>query len=193
MRSRLHLTAGIAFAAAIWAGILFPLAARAGPGPTLSELARIQGRFSLTARITDARRVYGEHRGQTFTRLWTFSPTCATGSCSTIGLVRQRAGGSDRVLLVRIAPGLFLGRGSFYAPLRCGRRTYLRGAAVPFTITVRVTDAIIYGPAVFATGIDATYVNRRRTNLTPCVAFLGHDAASLQGRLAPAAATPTPG
>jgi len=33
--------------------------------------------------------------------------------------------------------------------------------------------------------VSATYVNRQRLNRTPCVAALGHDAASYHGHLQP--------
>ena len=63
--------------------------------------------------------------------------------------------------------------GVFYAPLRCSGRIYPRGQEIPFRITVRITAT--NGAA--ASAISATYVNRERTNLTPCIGGLGHDSA----------------
>ena len=56
---------------------------------------------------------------------------------------------------------------------------------MPFTIKVRITLAVPFGDQSVATRVSATYVNRRRINRTPCVAALGHDAASYHGHLAP--------
>jgi hypothetical protein len=153
------------------------------PTPT-PALARLAGQFRLTGRITVATNVRGEHVGEQVSRTWTFTPTCAAGACRTIGLVRSRAAGSDALTLRRRSRGVYTGAGSFYAPLRCGSRTYRRGSAVPFTITVRVTAAVLAGGQVFATQITASYTNSSRTNLTPCVAVLGHDAATYTGHIA---------
>jgi hypothetical protein len=70
-------------------------------------------------------------------------------------------------------------------PLRCAGRLYAQGEKVPFTIDVRITLAVPFGDQSVATRVSATYVNRRRINRTPCVAALGHDAASYHGHLAP--------
>ena len=158
------------------------LASTPGPRPTPGA-ARIVTNFVLDGRVTVADNIRGEHVGQRVTRIWTFTPTCATGACQTIKLVRTRAAGTDRVTLRRRAPGYYVGSGSFFAPLRCGSSTYAKGAAVPFTITVRVTAVTLFGSAVVATEISATYTNSSRTNLTPCVAALGHDAARYRGHL----------
>jgi hypothetical protein len=62
---------------------------------------------------------------------------------------------------------------------------YAQGEKVPFTISVRITLAVPFGAQSVATRVSATYINRRRINRTPCVAALGHDAASYHGHLAP--------
>jgi hypothetical protein len=135
--------------------------------------------------VTVADNIRGEHVGQRVTRIWTFTPACASGACSTIKLARARAAGSDRLTLHRRGPGYYVGKGSFYAPLKCGSDTYPKGAAVPFTITVRVTAVTLFAGFVVATAVSATYTNPSRTNLTPCIAVLGHDAATYHGHLMP--------
>jgi hypothetical protein len=145
--------------------------------------ARLQGQFLLSGRITVAVDVRGEHVGQKVTRRWTFSPSCQAGQCPEVQLIRQRSGGSDRLVLRRAHPGYYTGTGSFYAALRCGSRTLRKGELVPFTITVRITKAFRFGSAVLARQISATYTNRRRINLTRCVTPLIHDAARYQGHL----------
>jgi len=154
----------------------------ATPAPVAS--ATLQGSFSLAGRITVAKNIPGERRGATVKRTWTFSPGCASGPCPTVGLLRNRASGIDRVTLAQVGPGVYVGNGVFDAPLRCGRRTYRPGERAPFTIRVHITAANVAGSGVVATRIDATYVNPSRTNLTPCVAFLGHDSARYHGYLA---------
>jgi hypothetical protein len=155
------------------------------PPPT-PETARLQGPFELAGQITVAKRVLGEQLGQRFLRTWTFFPTCPEGPCDSIGLIRERAGGTDRLTLVRLAPAVYVGTGRFIAPLRCGRRTYARGQSVPFTITVQVTAAAaLSSGAVVATSVTATYTNSKRTNLTRCFAVLGHDAATYAGQALP--------
>ncbi len=151
-------------------------------------VARLSGNFKLSGRITVARLVPGEHVGQTVTRTWGFHANCPTGACDTETLVRNRAGGRDTVTLHRRQPGYYVGNGSFYAPLRCGSHLWRRGAVVPFTITVRITAAVLFGGPV-ATAVSATYTNRSRINRTPCVGVLGHDAAAYNGQVLPAAPT----
>ena len=98
--------------------------------------------------------------------------------------MRSRGAASDSLMLHRTSPGRYSGSGSFFLPLRCAGRVYARGEQVPFTISVQITLAVPFGSGVVATRVSATYVNRRRINRTPCVAALGHDAASYHGHLA---------
>jgi hypothetical protein len=129
----------------------------------------------MTGTVTVAHNVRGEHVGEVVHRTWTFTPQCPTAPCPTVQLVRQRAGGTDTLILHQTGPTSYAGAGVFEAPLRCSGRIYPSGQAVPFKITVRVTS----------TGqLSATYVNRRRTNLTPCIGVLGHDSARYTGLLA---------
>jgi hypothetical protein len=168
------------------AAMLMPAAtaSAAAPAPPFPD-ARLQGSFELAGRVTAAHAVRGEHVGQTVARVWSFTSTCPSGQCSQVALVRARAGASDSLVLNRIGPGRYRGSGSFFLPLRCAGRVYARGEQVPFTITVAVTLAVPFGSGIVATRVSATYVNRRRINRTPCVAALGHDAASYHGHLAP--------
>jgi hypothetical protein len=179
MRSR------VLAAIALLVGAASPALAQTPPPPTPAT-ARLVGQFLLKGRITVAKGVRGEHAGQSVKRTWTFTPGCSAGVCPTVGLVRARAAGSDTLVLRLRRPGYYVGNGSFYAPMRCGRRIYRKGAAVPFTITVNVTGAALAGTVVVATRIHATYTNRSRRNLTPCVAALGHDAATYNGNAVPA-------
>ncbi len=158
-----------------------PAAAKVDP---VLGSARLVGAFELAGRITTAVRVKGERKGQSVIRRWSFLPGCSVGSCRTVGLLRKRSGGSDKVKLTRKRPGYYTGNGSFYAPLKCGGRTYGRGEAVPFTVTVTVTAALRDPTgALVATRVNATYTNKTRRNLTKCVDFPGHDAATYHGHV----------
>jgi hypothetical protein len=179
-----------ALVASITGAILaLPATTAAGaPAPTFGT-ARLQGTFQLAGRVTAAHAVRGERVGQTVARLWSFTSSCPSGQCSQVSLVRSRATASDTLILGRIGPGRYGGTGSFSLPLSCAGRLYPQGELVPFTITVRITLAVPFGGAMVATRVNATYVNQRRINRTPCVGALGHDAASYHGHLQPIAAT----
>jgi hypothetical protein len=141
-------------------------------GAAAQPAPQLQGTFQMTGTVTVATNVRGEHVGQVVHRTWTFTPSCSAAPCATVILVRQRANGTDRLRLHKDGPHFYTGTGRFYAPLRCTGRVYRPGQAVPFTITVHVT----------ATGqLRATYLNRARINLTPCIGALGHDAARYTG------------
>ena len=85
--------------------------------------------------------------------------------------------------LTEYLPGSGLKPGAgLFAPLRCAGRTYRHGERVPFTITVRITAAASVNGVIVATRLRATYVNRTRINLTPCVVAPGHDAATYRGQ-----------
>jgi hypothetical protein len=156
------------------------LTASASAQPPASD-ALLKGTFQMSGRVTVAANVKGERVGQVVTRMWTFTPECATGPCATVQLVRGRVAGSDTLTLQRTPTGTYTGTGLFYAPLRCSGRIYPRGQEIPFRITVRITAT--NGTA--ASAISATYVNRLRTNLTPCIGVLGHDSAHYAGLLSP--------
>jgi hypothetical protein len=174
-----HRAAALAVLAALAAGAP---AASAQTAPV--ETARLQGSFVLAGRITTAVNVLHERRGQAFTRTWTFTPGCAAGPCSTVTLSRPRAGGTDTVLLTERRPGQYAGSGRFYAPLTCSDRLYPHGQSVPFTVTVTITTAIVASDGTVIAGrINATYSNRARSNLTPCVEPPSHDAASYHGHI----------
>jgi len=167
-----------ALAAAATLGALPASAVTAPAGP------RLEGMFLMAGRVSVATRIPGERVGQTVLRTWTFIAPCPVGTCISAVLVRTRGsgGGRDTLTLRRRNPGYYTGSGRFYAPLRCGIKTYPRGELVPFTITVRITSATP-GADPTATRINATYANRSRTNLTPCFSVLGHDAADYHGHL----------
>jgi hypothetical protein len=174
---------------------LCALGVAAGAAPALAAApvaanpgaARLQGSFLLAGRVTVARNVRGVRVGQNVMRTWNFIPACSIGACRTVVLRRGRTGGADTVTLHRRSLGYYTGTGSFDASLRCGTHTYRRGQSVPFVITVRVTAAVLSAGIVVATRVAASYTNRSRTNLTPCVAELGHDAATYHGHLIPPA------
>ena len=151
--------------------------------PIPTSTARLTGTFLLAGTVTVAVNIYGEHRGETVYRNWTFTPGCASGACDTVTLVRDRAQGSDRLVLTRTGPGYYVGYSTFYRPVRCGTKIYRSGERVPFRITVRITQALISGGQAVASRITASYRNQTRFNLTPCVAYLGHDAASYHGHV----------
>jgi hypothetical protein len=167
-------------------GIAGAEVAAAQPAPPASAgVARLQGTFQLAGRVTVAVNVRGERTGQTVRRNWTFTSGCPIGQCPTVELVRNRASGSDVVLLRLLSPGRYAGNASFYSPMRCAGKVYRRGQKIPFTITVQITQTSQVGTVAVATQISATYRNRKRSNLTPCVAVLGHDAARYRGQLSP--------
>jgi hypothetical protein len=165
-------------------GILPPAALAAqSPAPSLAA-ARLEGTFALAGTVTVALDIPGERSGRHYLRSWGFTAPCRSGSCSSAKLVRQRGAATDRLTLRRRGAALYLGSGRFYAPARCGGRTYPRGILVPFTIAVRVTAVGLNSAGILvASRVRAQYTNSSRTNLTPCVAALGHDAASYHGHL----------
>jgi hypothetical protein len=146
------------------------------PAPT----PLLTGTFQMSGTVTVAHNVHDERAGQTVQRTWTFTPQCPTAPCPTVQLVRQRATGGDTLTLHQTGPATYLGAGGFSAPLRCSGRVYPGGQLIPFKIAVRVTAST----GTVASAISATYVNRSRTNLTPCIGVLGHDAARYTGQLA---------
>jgi hypothetical protein len=145
--------------------------------PPPDPAAQPQGTFQMSGTVTVAQNVRGEHVGQVVARTWAFAPGCQAAPCATLRLVRNRKTGADTLTLKRTRPGTYSGTGVFYAPLRCSGRIYPRGEEIPFRITVRVTAS--NGTA--ASAISARYVNRQRTNQTPCIGVLGHDSARYTG------------
>jgi len=148
--------------------------------------ARLGGTFQMNGRVTVERYVRGEHVGEVVQRTWAFTPLCATGPCAQVSLVRGRATGTDSLILNQTTPGRYAGSGRFFAPLECAGRVYASGEEVPFTINVTVTATTTAADGTtVASAINATYVNKTRLNLTPCVLVLGHDSARYTGALVP--------
>ncbi len=145
--------------------------------------ARLQGTFALNGRVTVAVHVKAEHRGQHVARVWSFTPLCASGACSSVLLTRQRAGGTDTVTLQSVSPGYYRGQSSFAAPLGCHGQLQPSGETAQFTITVRITAASASAGGPIATQIKATYTSRMRINNTSCVLPPSRDAAVYKGTL----------
>jgi PKD domain len=163
-----------------------PAAAHAAPA------ARVEGRFAMRARVTNAVGLRGEHRGQRLLRTWRITPRgCHHDTCARLQLLRTlSAGRQDRVTLHRHGDGTYVGRGQFFVALRCRGRIYRHGSRAPFVIRLRVTATRTIGGIRFARRLTATYDNSRRIESTPCSVSPSHDAANYRGSLG--AGTPAP-
>ncbi len=174
----------LATVAVLGVGVAEPGAAGGATAPPIPvDQAHLSGSFVMSGRVTVARGIAGERVGQSIARHWGFHADCPTGACTTVTLVRPRATGRDTTLLHLVRPGLYIGNGAFFAPLRCGTHVWARGDIVPFTIAVRITTAALSDGRVVATGLSAAYTNPIRLNRTPCVTPGGHDAATYTGSL----------
>jgi hypothetical protein len=170
---------GILASAVLALSVIAPASASAQPNQTE---ARLVGSFQMTGRVTAERYVLGEHVGEFVARTWTFTPLCISGPCAQVRLFRRRANGTDTLILTQTFPGHYSGIGRFFAPLKCAGTVYPMGEEVPFQVNLQIT-ATTTAPdgTVLAQRISATYVNKSRLNLTPCVIVLGHDAARYTG------------
>lgn len=175
--------AAVALVAAV-AGLLTvsaPAPAAALVSPELAA-ARLEGDYVANGLVTRAVGIAGEHRGQRVRRTWSFISPCPTGACPVLGLHRSRAGGTDPLFLLELAPGTYRGSGAFDTPVRCHGRIYRRGMTVPFTITVTITvTAPQPDGSVLATGFAATYENLGRVGHTPCFSPPSYDSARYLG------------
>lgn len=154
---------------------------RAAPKRLLPR-AHLQGFYGVSGVVTRANNVPGESKGELVTRIWAFPASCP-GQCRRIVLVRQRASGeaSNTVVLHRRKPAYYSGTGSFNAPVICNGRLYKNGERANFTITLRITGAVVQGNLVQATSFTATYNNPARVALTRCVTLRSSDAARYVG------------
>jgi hypothetical protein len=153
--------------------------------------ARLQGTFTMQGHLTVAVDVRGEHRGAQITRTWTFTPSCATGVCDAVTLVRDRSPKHipDMLVLERTGPGVYVGRGKFSVALFCAGRVRPHGGVALEKITVRITQVQTVGTTAYATALSASYVNPKRINNTRCPGGIGHDAAVYTGQLSSALPT----
>ncbi len=183
---RFALAAALVLLAALTAAPVASALRSGVPAPRRTPTdAWVAGTFAMRATVTVAVHVRGEHAGQTLRRRWRLIPSgCAGDVCRRLTLYRNRASGLvERVSLRRTAPGRYAGDGTFYAGLRCLGRRYRLGSRVRFRITLTVTRGVVIQGRRFAQRITATYVNRRRTDDTPCPLGPSHDAARYTGRL----------
>jgi hypothetical protein len=175
-------------AAALWCGVASAMPAPAGAVPA----ARVEGTFTMHARVTTAHNVRGERRGERLTRTWMIVPSrCHRNVCGTLRLNRTRGHGiSSRLTLRRRSNGSYKGEGHFYVALSCRGHTYRRGSRARYTIGLRVTATRMIGGVRFARRVTATYDNPSRTDSTPCPLGPSHDAARYTGRLRAGAPSP---
>lgn len=166
-------------------------AARAPARPRPVD-ARLSAAFLMHGVVRTAVRVLGEHRGQRFTRTWTFTGTgCIRNRCRQLLLTRQRSANLfDHLVLFRVGTGRYAGSGRFYAPLECLGAIYPQGQAVRYRVTVTITRATTVQGIRFATGLTATYTNARRIDRTICPTGPSHDAATYTGLASPRPSPP---
>lgn len=135
--------------------------------------------------VTSAVNVRGERRGERVNRKWVLhSRGCKLSVCPRLLLTRNR--GKIRgsfVILRRVGVGHYRGSGDFWAPLECLGRRHRLGSFAPYTINLWVFRLKQLGGIRYATGVNATYVNRTRTDNTRCPLGLVSDAARYSGRL----------
>lgn len=141
------------------------------------------GAFAMSATVTAAHNVRGEHVGQRLSRTWVLNPLdCAASVCQSLTLERERKAGIHETLtLRRTGPGTYAGSSSFPVPLRCHGRVDRHGARAPYTIELAVAAAEAVAGIAFARQLTATYVNPRRIDATRCPLGPSHDAASYTG------------
>jgi hypothetical protein len=159
--------------------------AAAAPPPLRSPVgdARVTGTFTMSATVTAARNVPGEHVGQLLTRTWVLNGLeCAASVCPSLTLEREReAGVHETLTLARTGPGTYAGGSTFYVPLRCHHRLHPHGTRAPYRIEVAVAGVETVQGVAFARQIAATYVNPRRIDATRCPLGPSHDAATYTG------------
>ena len=166
----------------------FSPAADAGTGGTSpggggGAGARLQGTWTMSAKVTRADGVRGERKGQKFKRRWTFTSSCASGPCSSVVLRRERSSRQfDKLTLKRLSAAGYKGSGKFFIPLKCNGRTYKRGGIAYYNLGLTITQSKTVQGKAFASAIKATYNNTRRVNKTPCGGSLGRDGGSYAGK-----------
>ncbi|WP_249010103.1 hypothetical protein [Conexibacter sp. DBS9H8] len=148
----------------------------------------------MSARVTVAVNVRGEHAGERIRRVWVITGT----GCGSLGCARlrvRRALGAGREATVWLAArrsGVYEGRGSFFVALRCLGRVDRHGSRVPYTLSLWVTRSVFVGSIRYATAIGARYLNRSRTDMTRCPLGPSHDAGVYTGTLRSALPAPPP-
>jgi hypothetical protein len=159
--------------------------AAATPSAHAASDARLVGKFTLKGKVTRARHVRGEHKGQKVKRTWRFTPQCGRGVCTKVTLRRQRSARKvEKLTLSRTKVGTYAGRGKFYFALRCAGRVYKKGGLARTKVTLSITRTATVLGQPFATAVKATYSNPRRTNRTPCHGrSLGRDGARYSGKI----------
>jgi hypothetical protein len=147
--------------------------------------ARVGGTFIMRGVVTSALNVRGEWSGERVTRKWEVqSRDCDHSVCARLLVTRNR--GSIRgsfVILRRVGVGHYRGSGDFWAPLQCLGRVHALGSFVPYTIQLYVFRRKAINGIRYATGVNASYVSRSRTDNTRCPLGPASEAAWYTGRL----------
>jgi PKD domain len=147
--------------------------------------ARVQGTFSMRARVTAAVNVRGERAGEVLRRRWVIrSSDCRRNICRLLHLDRQRSDHRySRLTLRRTGAGRYAGTGAFEIALSCHGRVSPHGSRAGYSISMRITAASSIGGVRFARRITATYDNRTRSDTTRCPLGPSHDAARYRGQV----------
>jgi hypothetical protein len=112
------------------------------------------------------------------------SRDCDHSVCGRLLVTRNR--GSIKgsfVILRRVGVGHYRGSGDFWAPLQCLGRLHALGSFVPYTIQLYVFRRKAINGIRYATGVNASYISRSRTDNTRCPLGPASDSARYTGRL----------
>lgn len=147
--------------------------------------ARVGGTFIMRGVVTSALNVRGERRGERVNRKWEVqSRDCDHSVCGRLLVTRNRGSVKGSfVILRRVGVGHYRGSGDFWAPLQCLGQIHALGSFVPYTIQLWVFRRKAVNGIRYATGVNATYVNRSRTDNTRCPLGPASDSARYTGRL----------
>jgi hypothetical protein len=147
--------------------------------------ARVGGTFIMSGVVTSAVNVRGERPGELVNRKWEVQARdCDHSVCGRLLVTRNR--GSIKgsfVILRRVGVGHYRGSGDFWAPLQCLGRLHALGSFVPYTIQLYVFRRKAINGIRYATGVNASYISRSRTDNTRCPLGPASDSARYSGRL----------
>ena len=121
------------------AGAVAMLALTGATASAAPNTSRLEGSFAVKGKITKSVRIEGEKKGQTFSRRWSFEPTCAAGVCNKIRMTRTLKDGSTQKLDLKWNGKQYSVTKNVTQDAKCGSKTRKRGLKSKMVLTVKVT------------------------------------------------------
>jgi PKD repeat protein len=152
-RQRINLRPAVAAGAVGVAALAFAGPASAAGDPP----SRLEGNFTMSGKVLRTKNIQGEKKGQKYTRTWKFTPSCATGPCQKVQLIRTLSNGSKDTVNLTWNGSAYISKRNLTVAGNCNGKPVKKTDHALVKISATVTGTADRKGVPVSTKLDATF------------------------------------